>query len=432
MRGVLLLILAFFVIQGVRGAWLLLAPGNQPAARGAAGSSGPAASSTHAALPHEDQPQPAPAVEKADGDPLRWVSLKANGAGQPGAPALQPIPLVGNFDSDPDQECILFTPGGDYHWLCEADGSRKPLHLPGFDSRGCVAVDANGDGVDDAVPGSLAALEPGTAPSSPAYDMQGTKVGTVPWAGSRYTDPLYQADFDGKPGKEYYWASKQSAQVLTASGQLLATFGQSLPHGGPNGMLSVVGDFDGDGITDCFEQLETPGIADMKLELKYGNAAHAMTPAQPASEGRNPPMQHYCADVDGDGLADVIFPAGYVSHKRGWVPFAIPSHVDPADPYNIQGLTKEHMVVPATILAGDFDHDGKAEVFIACRDLWPEPGPDGKPSPYTEFWFFSPAGKLLRGTSRPATLLASDCWVMRAGGKDHLVLTYTGEVRISQ
>jgi hypothetical protein len=383
-------------------------------------------------LPHDDQPQPAPAPLQEAKDPLRWAVIRPNGADQPGAPPLQLATLVGNFDHDADQECLLFTQGGDFHWLCEANGSRRPVQLPGFASRGCIAVDTNGDGVDELVAGSTAVQDPDEPALSPALDLQGQQIGSVPWAGLRYFEPLLQGQFDSRPGVEYVWLAHDGARIMDLTGRVLQTLGSGLPPGGFSGPLHVVGDFDGDGVEDCFVQYEIQAGNDVQVQLEYGNALVPLQKAKPFSEGRNSPLTHYCADVDGDGTADVIYPGGYLSHRRGWITFALPGRMNQEYGFFEAGLEPGRFVIPAGLLAGDFDHDGKAEIVFIGKELTPAPDSHGQPVPYSELWFFNPAGKLLRGIAQARTVLPTECWVLHAAGKDHLVLAYTDEVRISQ
>jgi hypothetical protein len=125
---------------------------------------------------------PPPPLEAAKDSAFKWVSLTpepvagALAGSQPGFEA-----IGGNFDRDPDDELLLLTSRGERHWLVEADGSRRELAFAHDALSGSQALDVDGDGVDELIPGLAAGAEPARLLS--ACDLTGRVVRTLPpWA----------------------------------------------------------------------------------------------------------------------------------------------------------------------------------------------------------------------------------------------------------
>jgi hypothetical protein len=217
----------------------------------------------------------------------------------------------------------------------------------------------------------------GTSFSNP---LEFSGIGKTPDAGenSYYLTSVAAGDFngDGNPdiaiGEGGGGFDVLSGSVSVFYGKGNGTFGQEVFEGGASGLFAIkTVNVNNDGIDDLavfFAGCHTPCEG---ITLVYGNSAglnHGGISAVPPFDGPDapPPSSIVFADVNGDGLPDVIA-AGTNIHEDGTGAPAISVNVQQSDGSFKRASLVEMASRVDGLLAGDFNGDGKWD-FVSSND----------------------------------------------------------------
>jgi hypothetical protein len=268
----------------------------------------------------------------------------------------------GDFDGDGRLDLAVATPGGIA--LLRGDGSGRfalaaNLEVEALSS--FVAADVDGDGRDD-----LVIVPPGQASGSMvsvrlsrgdfSFEPERTTVITDAYLG---VEAVTAADVDGdgivdlvvRPGKGGPRIWKGSGDgTFTLTPEILTGYAISTP---------LVADLDGDGLAEVIYGIEySPYVYPLALEIQHndgGGKFHVWTPEPQMTRQVQGP---FLGDFDGDGRTDV----GFVDQDQTTGEWYLYS-------YRFAGASlveTRTAVPPSSVVAGvgDWDGDGKADLFI--------------------------------------------------------------------
>ena len=218
---------------------------------------------------------------------------------------------------------------GDYTF---SEGFENPSsgHRPG-----AGGLDANGDGLEDFVAGSVLHLSDGS------FDAPDEEPGLTPLASFPFTPFLagrIPVDREGDGDVDFVGGESGEAHTNDASGTFTPISTGALPDAGPAGYqwgeAAAVGDFDGDQRLDLLMPLEfdfgtSVGFVEMHLLSDDGMGGYTDSglAGLPLVE-IDPPVTEFwrAADADGDGDADVLADGGYWENQGGFFDPFVPAY----------------------------------------------------------------------------------------------------------
>jgi hypothetical protein len=300
------------------------------------------------------------AVRSCETTPVRaWTG--STPAGTPGRWASRPmavngtyVPVPGDFTGDGRTDVFFYAPGAPMDYLWEASGAGAGFVTRPFPVNGVyvpTAGDYDGDGVDD-----LYFFGPGTAPDHKWYfDEGGASYTSVPDpAFAASTTTTRSGDFDGNGVDDVLFYTPTGGDAVwrhTAGG---AHTSVPLVLGGASNV--TVGDVDGDGRTDIYQQSTITGGTNLLL----GDSGGGFT-IRPDSAVRT--YRPIMGDFSCDLRADVFM------YQPGPAPDVLWRGRSGIAPYFVKGAAalgiNGSYLYPFT---GDFDGNGCEDVF------WYQPG----------------------------------------------------------
>jgi len=344
--------------------------------------------------------------------------------------------VAGNFDTDPDEEVALI--GLRSGRVYEADGAARRIALRGLKYMlDAVSWDFDGDGVDEVVPEPLPSLFPsksssqrsaqaagpnqganpgpstaGTAGAltdpteTTAFHLNGSPAGTMPvvTGGNAPT----RGDFDGDGQDDLAFDLWNGIEIYGRMGRLLLK--QDLDDGVP----AVAGDVDGDGRMEVLHWQDIGATRSMVL-LAYGMGK---SPVRLTRGPTNLGQPICCADIDGDGCAEIISSSGWLNPKTGaftavTIP-PVPSSAGQSSP--VTGTTSSDLW--PSVAVGDYNGDGAREVVFVADSV----------SARSDVCVFDRSGTLIYHEVLPPVTV--NAVALRAGGKDYLVVQLTDKLLI--
>jgi hypothetical protein len=283
-----------------------------------------------------------PAISRAADVPFTRITIDA------ASPADPWMKLVGDFTGDGYFDIMVCGAAGPLVLYAYPDWKKSVLAPDAASESGSAAADIDGDGDLDAVIGIQWYENP----------LVGGKAGSLPWTGHELGDggthDIVTADID-KDGKIDVIMRSESAHdvFLFRQASPVAWTRKVIPYtAGYNGL--AVGDMDKDGDID----LIVPGAW---LENPGGDFAKGEWAAHPIGKWDDFAAIQ-AADLDGDGLLDVVMTVSESAGKISW--FQAPTHPK-------TGSWTEHVVDagPVTnahaVEVADIDRDGDPDILTS-------------------------------------------------------------------
>jgi hypothetical protein len=131
----------------------------------------------------------------------------------------------------------------------------------------------------------------------------------------------------------------------------------SIGPSGSNPWSGAVGDFNGDGILDAAILVNAPGGTSSSLTVLLGNGNGAFTPAATSTQFANFSRSVTIGDFNGDGILDIA-----VISKSNAISTFLGNGDGTFSPVVVSTLTGSY---PYQIVTGDFNQDGKLDLLVA-------------------------------------------------------------------
>jgi hypothetical protein len=275
------------------------------------------------------------------------AGLADSGYGQGGEAA--------DFDADGDQDLYLSNLGSDVFFRNEGNGrfSRAPLPSRHGWGQTCSALDYDGDGDLDLFVANYLNYDP-------AREPQGTNLvrGKVV---REYRGPQHHAGL--------------ASLLLRNEGDLIfsdVTVEAGLDRSVGKGMGVACLDLDGDGAPDIYQSNDAmENFLFRNLGGRFEEVALATGTAVRADGHREGSMGVDAADVDGNGLPDLMVPCYFgeihTLYLNEW-----PFFDDGSVKYGLRKVTRHRTGFSPSFV--DYDNDGDEDLFISCGrvEAWPD------------------------------------------------------------
>jgi hypothetical protein len=279
--------------------------------------------------------------------------------------------LTGDFNGDGKTDIFHAVQNADYAnvWLSNGDGTFSVHSFspwPGYAIPNGVwlAGDFNGDGKTDIVHAVA------NTDYANVWLSNGDGTFTVrsfsPWSGYEIPNGVWLAgDFngDGKTDILHAVANTDYANVWLSNGDGTFAVRSFSPWAGysiPNG-LWIVGDFNGDGKSDVLHAVQDADYAN--VWLSNGDGTFNVRSFSPWAGYAIPNGVWLTGDFNGDGKTDIFHAVQDTDYANVWL-----SNGDGT--FNVRSFSPwaGYAIPNGVWLTGDFDGDGKTDVFHAVQD----------------------------------------------------------------
>jgi VCBS repeat protein len=281
----------------------------------------------------------------------------------------------GDFDGDGWLDVLVVGfPGQEAAWLENPHDPDAPwvrrLVLAGVDDESPAFTDVDGDGRPELVcahGGKLGWASPDPGDSRAPWRFVAI---SPPGGWQPFTHGLGVGDVDGDGRRDLLEATGIWRQPASGPWSF-----SPQPFGGGGAQMFAL-DVDGDGDADVLTSLAAHGYGLAWYEQRGGSFVEHVFSSDPASGGLalHEPHALAIADVDGDGLADLVTGERFWGHVPADPDFAAPARLvwfrlarGPGGVRYEPHVIDEASGVGTQVVAGDIDGDGRVDVVVASK-----------------------------------------------------------------